>query len=101
MTGEEHQLQDLGWLAAPMWMLLSAVEIASAVSEPVKPSMSLAHHLIDALPGLIAAGIGILHWWSINKYREKKLENELKIAQLEVQPRRRPGPSSGDERSVT
>lgn len=94
MTGDDHQLQDLGWLAAPMWMLLSAAEIVGAVAEPVQPSMSLAHHLIDASPGLLAAIIGLLHWWSINKYREKRLENDLRIAQLEVQSRRRPGPSS-------
>ena len=91
---DENQIRDLGWMAAPAWMLFSFVEIAGAISEG--KGQSYIHHLIDVSPGLVAAGIGVLHWYSIKEYRKAKLDNDLKIAQIESVSRRRPDPSSGD-----
>lgn len=82
---EETQLHDLGWMAAPAWMLFSAMEILGVVIAEQKPVQgNYLHHLIDVSPGLVAAAIGVLHWWSIREYRTQKLENELKIAQLQA-----------------
>lgn len=80
---EDTQLHDLGWMAAPAWLLFSAMEILGFVIEQPVAQNGYIHHLIEVSPGLLAAAIGVLHWWSTNEFRKAKLANDLRIAELQ------------------
>ncbi|CAB5237933.1 hypothetical protein UFOVP142_24 [uncultured Caudovirales phage] len=83
--GDEHQVLDLGWMAAPMWFLFSGMEVLSlAIAPEQHGGNGYVHHLIDVSPALLAAAIGVLHWYSVKEYRKQKLSNDLEIAKLQA-----------------
>lgn len=91
MTGDDQQVMDLGWMAAPMWFLFSGMEVLSMAIAPAKNGEnSYVHHLIDVSPALLAAAIGVLHWYSVKEYRKQKLANDLEIAKLQSRPHAAP-----------
>ena len=83
MTDGDH-FHDFGWLAAPAWLLFSAMEMVGYAVADSQPGAGYVHHIIDVSPGLLAAGIGVLHWWSNKEYRKQKLVNDLAIAKLQA-----------------
>lgn len=75
-------LHFIGKLSAPIWFLVSFVEFAGAAKMPA--GESIVTHIIDAIPGTMAAVVGVLHCYSLWAYRQGKLKNEILIAKLEL-----------------
>lgn len=84
MTGDDQTFHDLGWLAAPAWLTFSAMELVGVVVDNQAPQNSYLHHLIEVSPSLMAAGIGVLHWWSNKEFRKQRMANDLAIAKLQA-----------------
>lgn len=80
MTPEEYQNFDIGWLAAPLWIVFAAVDFVTPAAG------SLGDQFIAKLPALMGVGLGYLHWYTIQRDRKQKiqLDHDYKMAQLRI-----------------
>lgn len=79
MTPDNVDQFDVGWLAAPLWVVFAAVDF-------VAPQIggSVTDQIIAKLPALLGVGLGYLHWYTIQRDRKQKiqLDHDFKMEKL-------------------